>query len=538
MNTTYETDVIIIGCGLAGLVTALELIDQKKRVIILERDEPQNAGGLAKVSFGGILMVNTPLQKRGRIHDHIDLALADWFRVAQFQNQDVWPKKWAEAYVHLSCEYMYHWLVNRSVQFLPVVNWPERGLFQAHNSVPRWHIVWGTGHRLIELILKQISQHPNRSYLSIHYGHKVTQFTVTNGIVNGCCGVLEKNTAISFSATAGVVVVASGGYCGGDLTKVKTNWYKDWGNPPDNLLNGSHRFADGLLHDQVMDIGGNLTHMDKQWHYAAGIHHPKPEFVNQGLSLVPPRSALWVNALGERIGPVPLVAYTDTRYLVEQICKQPGKYSWQVMNWKIAIRELAVSGCDYMTAFRYRKPFRMLWELLFGNRELVSRLMKESKDIIIAHDVDTLVSRMNQGEPELKVDSIVLKKEIKDYDDRIKRGSAYMNDYQLLRIADFRKYRGDRLRVCSFQPIDDPKARPLIAIRECILSRKSLGGIQTDLSCRVLDRKGKVISGLFAVGEAAGFGGGGIHGVGSLEGTFLGSCILTGRLAAKAISKG
>jgi predicted oxidoreductase len=137
----------------------------------------------------------------------------------------------------------------------------------------------------------------------------------------------------------------------------------------------------------------------------------------------------------------------------------------------------------------------------------------------------------------LRTDLATVELVVRDYDAQIDRGTAYFGDDQLRRIWNFRQYRGDRLRLCKFQKILDPHAMPLIAIREFILSRKSLGGIQTDLGCRVLRADGSVIDGLFAVGEAAGFGGGGIHGMGSLEGTFLGSCVLTGRVAGRTIAR-
>ncbi|MDM8524697.1 FAD-binding dehydrogenase [Desulfococcaceae bacterium HSG8] len=532
----YQSDVIIIGGGLAGIVTAFELLDHKKKVIIFERDEEKNFGGLAKESFGGVMMVDTPLQRRLGIRDNPDLALSDWFNFARFGKDDVWPRKWAETYVSKSLEMIYEWLVQRSVKFLPVVNWPERGLFVPGNSVPRWHIAWGTGYGIIESLLGHLDQHPGRKNLRVCFNHQVSRIIHTNGSVTGCEGVLGNGE--TFSASADALVAASGGICGGDLSRVRKHWYKDWGDPPDVLLNGSHRFADGMIHDLIEEAGGNLTHLDKHWHYAAGIHHPKPDRKKHGLSLVPPRSALWVNALGERIGPVPLVGYTDTRYLVEQICKQPGKYSWQILNQKIALKELAVSGSDYMTAFRYKKKLRLILDVLFGNKELVNRLINESGDVVTAHSVPELVQKMNETDNEYQVDAKLLESEIRAYDDRIDRGPRYFNDDQLRRIANFRTYRGDRIRTCKFQKINDPKAMSLIAIREFILSRKSLGGAQTDLECRVLNKKGEPIPGLYAVGETAGFGGGGIHGLGSLEGTFLGSCVLTGRMAGMSVVGG
>lgn len=534
MSNKYQSDTIIIGGGLAGLAAAIELLDHNRKVIILERDREEKFGGLAKESFGGILMVGTPHQKRMGIKDTPELALSDWLSVAKFKQEDVWPKKWAEIYVNRSIELIWDWLTRRGVSFLPVVNWPERGLFRPGNSVPRWHIAWGTGYGIIEALLNHLDNHPNRENLRVLFNHQVNQLVFTNGKVTGCTGVLE-GTAEAFSAEAGVVVIASGGFCGGDLSKVRENWYKPWGNPPGKILNGSHRFADGKMLEVVGRLGGKITHLDKHWHYATGIHHPNPDKEDHGLSLVPPRSALWINALGERIGPVPLMGYTDTRYVVEQICKQPGQYSWQILNWKIAIKELAVSGSEYMTAFRYKKKLRLVKNILFGNKALVNRLTGECKDIVTAHSVEELVEKMNAMGNEYRVDGKRLAQEIKAYDDQIDRGEKFFTDDQLRRNVITRKYRGDRIKTCKNQKILDPKALPLIAIREFILSRKSMGGIQTDLDCRVMNAQGKPIENLYAVGEAAGFGGGGINGIGSLEGTFLGGCVLTGRIAGKSI---
>jgi predicted oxidoreductase len=241
---------------------------------------------------------------------------------------------------------------------------------------------------------------------------------------------------------------------------------------------------------------------------------------------------------GRRIGPSPLIGYTDTRHLVETICHLPGQYSWQIMNWKIAIKELTISGSEYLTAFRDKKYLRILLNLITGNKKFVNRLISECKDIITANSIPELAERMNRLENSNMVDSDLLAAEIQRYDDQIDRGPAYFNDEQLRWIANFRTYWGDRWRMCKFQKINDKKALPLIAIREFILTRKSLGGIQTDLDCKVLAENGTAIPGLYAVGEAAGFGGGGINGLRSLEGTFLGGCILTGQMAAKAISAG
>jgi predicted oxidoreductase len=319
---------------------------------------------------------------------------------------------------------------------------------------------------------------------------------------------------------------------------IREHWYPTWGEPPEVLLNGSHPAADGKLHRVIEAHGGVATHLEKMWNYAAGVHHWKPKHELHGLSLVPPKSALWVNFRGKRLGPPPLVSAFDTRYLVETICREEKKYSWQILNRKIMIRELAISGAEHNTAIRDKKKLKFYRTILRGNRPLVKEFIEECPDCVIADSVPELVEKMNRLQGNSDVDAELLAEEIRTYDANIGRGKTLHNDDQLRRIAHTRQYIGDRMRTCKFQRIDDPKARPLVAIREFILTRKSLGGIQTDLGCRVLDKQGEPLPGLYAVGETAGFGGGGIHGLRALEGTFLGTCVFTGRIAAQAIALG
>ena len=531
-----QADVVIAGAGLAGLVAAHELLDHGKSVLLLDKDLPEHLGGLAKESFGGVHLIGTPHQRKSGISDSPELALHDWLSFARFGEGDSWPRRWAELYCNRSLDLIHAYLDGVGVKFLPVVNWPERGLYTPGNTVPRWHIAWGTGHAIIEQVLRALAAHPRSAAHTVRFRHAVEDVEVAGGRVTGLAGT-DLSTGGRFVARGDQIVIATGGICGGDLSKVRANWYAPWGAPPKVLLNGAHVYGDGVVHDAVSRVGGNLTHLDKHWHYAAGVHHPAKRKPNDGLSLVPPRSALWLNALGERIGPVPLVGSTDTRFLVESVLGQPGQYSWQILNNRIAKKELAVSGCDYMTAFRHKRKLLMARQLLFGNQELVDRLARECPDdIVTANSLAELVDKMNSRNLDgLRTDLATVEQVVRDYDAQIDRGPAYFNDDQLRRLWNFRQYRGDRIRLCRFQKILDPRAMPLIAIREFILSRKSLGGIQTDLGCRVLRRDGSAIEGLYAVGEAAGFGGGGIHGMGSLEGTFLGSCVLTGRVAARAI---
>jgi uncharacterized protein len=534
----FKTQVVIAGGGLAGIVTAHELLSSGRRVLLIDKDKQENFGGLAKQSFGGVHMIDTPHQRRLGLKDSPELAWRDWQSVADYQPQDNWPRQWGKFYCEHSREDIFHFLTSKGVAFLPVVNWAERGMYGPGNSVPRWHITWGTGYEIIDKLLQALQAHPRRSNLELLFDTEVSSIETANARAVGIRG-RKMDSGAEINVSAEHVVIASGGICGGDLSCLRANWYKPWGDPPEKLLNGAHDYGDGMLHDRVAELGGAVTHLDLQWHYADGVHHPARRRPNDGLSLVPPRSALWFNARGERImTPGPLTAYGDTRHLVESILRQPGKYSWQVMNWKIAIRELAVSGCDYMTAFRFKDRRALLASVFFGNKKLVERLIRECpEDLVVADNLNQLMDRMDaQNLYGNRLDRERMAATIRAWDEMIARGPAFHNDDQLRRIANFRAYRGDRARTCKFQQILDPKARPLIAIRGFILARKSLGGIQTDLQCRVLKATdGQPIPGLYAVGEAAGFGGGGIHGKGSLEGTFLGSCILTGRVAGRNI---
>jgi uncharacterized protein len=533
-----NTQVAIAGGGLAGIVTAHELLSRGLRVLLIDKDKQENFGGLAKQSFGGVHMIDTPHQRRLGIKDSPELAWHDWQSVASYEPCDEWPRRWGKFYCENSREYIFDLLNSKQVKFLPLVNWAERGIYGPGNSVPRWHITWGTGYEIIDRLLKSLDAHPQRKNLDLLFDTEISAIETTNGRARGLGGrSMASSEEVRVSAEH--IIIASGGICGGDLSRLRANWYKPWGSPPEKLLNGAHDFGDGLLHDGVAAVGGALTHLDLHWHYAAGVHHPAKRRPNDGLSLVPPRSALWLNARGERImNPGPMPVYGDTRHLVESVLRQPGQYSWQVMNWMIAIHELAVSGCDYMSAFRFKDRRALLKGVLFGNKELVQRLIRECPDdIVVADHLQQLMDRMDEKNLYgLRLDRAQMEATIRLWDEMIARGPAFYNDDQLRRIANFRAYRGDRVRTCNFQLILDPKAGPLIAIREFILARKSLGGIQTDLECRVLrSGDGQPIPGLYAVGEAAGFGGGGIHGKGSLEGTFLGGCILTGRVAGRSI---
>ncbi len=531
----FAADNIIVGGGIAGITAALELLNLGQSVVILDRDTEENFGGLAKESFGGMFFVDTPQQRKAGIRDTPELAFKDWCSVANFGENDHWPRAWAKHYVYNCTGKVYHWLKQQGIKFFPVVHWVERGLFTPGNAYPRFHMVWGTGYELSEVLRQKLVNHPQAgTHLQLYFRHKVEQITVSGTTITGVRGV-DEASGTPFTAEGKATIIATGGI-GGNLEMVRQHWYKPWGTPPEVILNGAHKYGLGDMHQAVEKHRGKVTHLDKMWPYAAGVHHPNPTRELHGLSLVPPKSALWLNYRGERIGPMPLVTAYDTRYLVEQVCKQEKKYSWQVLNLKIANKEFAISGSESNKAMKEKSITGFLKTILFGNKALVQEMLATCEDFVTANTIAELADKMNAltGTSDVKVEN--LQAAIGDYDANIDRGPRFFNDEQLRRIAHTRNYRGDKVRTSKFQKIVDPKALPLIAIREFILSRKTLGGIQTNLNCEVLDEQGNPMPGLFAVGEAAGFGGGGMHGQGSLEGTFLGGCVFTGRVAAHYIA--
>lgn len=540
MAQTPQFDLIIIGGGLAGIVAALELLDQGMNIALIDRDSEENFGGLAINSLGGMTLIDTPIQRLNGIKDSPETALRDWLSFAQFTENDTWPRKWAELYVHRSIDDIYNWLKPKGIRFFPIPHWVERGEFGDGNSLPRYHIVWGTGYHLVKTLISDIKQHPRANHLSCYFGHKAETLLLHERAVSGVRGTLESN-GLEFEFHAPVVLVASGGI-NGDINRVKQEWDTSWGQPPQHILNGAHRFADGTMHDAVESIDGHVTNLHQMWNYAAGIHHPNPRVPLEGLSLIPPKSALWLDATGKRFGPTPLVTGFDTHLLCKRISQDPHGYSWQVMNWKIASKEIAVSGAESNTAFRDRKIVQLARDILIGNHKLLEYLVNECEDVVVADSPEELVEKMNalnaashtRGSGVVSLDN--LRSSIEQYDRQIDLGQELHNDDQLRKIAQVRHWRGDRSRTCKFEKILAPKSMPLVAFREFIVSRKSMGGIQTDLESRVLSSRGEPIPGLYAAGEAAGFGGGGISGLKSLEGTFISNCILNARMAARSIS--
>ncbi len=535
-NKEARYDAIIIGAGIAGLTAALELAKKNKQVLILDAQDETKVGGLARSAFGGMALIGTPEQKRNGITDNAEIALKDWHAFANFSEKDIFPKQWAKLYAEQSHQNVYQYVKQLGVKFLPAVNWVERGLYSGGNSVPRYHIIWGTSLELVNKMLTAIAPFKGKN-IHFSFNCKVSQLLSSNKNIIGCQDT-EGNQYFANST-----IVASGGFTG-NLAKVKENWPKNFSPAPEQILNGTHPSCDGAMHDEVSAIGGNITHLDKMWNYAAGIPHPKATFEQQGLSLIPCKSALWLDSEGKRIGPEPMVTGFDTNELCRRMSEQKQGYAWQVLNWKIASKEFAVSGADHNPMIRDKKFFIMLKETLLGNHRLVKEMKNECDHFIVADSVNELTDKMNvltakssvKSSVKTSVNAQVLQQTLDDYDAILARPSSQWNDDQIRRIEHARKWGADKLRTCKPHPIQDKKHGPLIAIKISLISRKSLGGIQTNLNSQVLSNESQPISGLYAIGEASGFGGGGSNGEKSLEGTFLAGCLLTAQQAAKAIN--
>jgi uncharacterized protein len=563
--TENTPDVVVVGAGLAGLVSTLELLRSGHSVLLLDRCEPQEIGGLAREAFGGMFMVDSPEQRRSRIPDTERLALEDWLRIAEFDPEDTWPRRWAEQYVTRARDDVGGWLRQLGVKFFPVVNWAERGNFGDGNSVPRFHLTWGTGKALVQAVWGAIESHPRRSALDLRLRSRVTGLVSEEGRIVGTrvvAGGPEQSDEYEVRAAKAVVIAAGG--IGGNLELVRREWPTErLGPAPKKLLMGSHYYADGALHEEVRELGGNVTHLSRMWNYADAVRHPKPQREHHGLKLIPPRSGVMLNPDGRRYGPVPVMPTFDAYSALERMCEDERKYSWLICNFKIAKRELDVSGSQHNPHLRQKRLLPFLLGVVLGKPVLVRHFLDGSPDFVAAGSLEELAAKMNDVTAELTgeraIDPAVLEREIGRYDATIARGKGLFNDDQLRRIGQLRNWRGDRLRTSRFQRIVDPKAMPLLAIRLQPMARKSLGGIQTDLGCRVLraptgtssaaghaealegeprdsGQASEPIPGLYAVGEAAGFGGGGVHGKRSLEGTFLGGCVFTGRMAAATIA--
>ncbi len=531
-----QTDALVIGGGLAGIVTALELLRAGQRVTLIDRDAPERFGGLALWAFGGMALVGTPLQARMKIPDTPERALADWLRFGELATNDHWPVQWARHYVEHSRAGVYDWLTQEGVKFMPAVNWVERGLNGDGNSLPRYHVVWGTSRELTRRMVAALHAANADGRLTLLHRHRVTQLERAGGRVSGAVAV-DEDSGKELLLRAPVVVLAMGGI-NGSHDEARRNWPTDRPMPA-AMLNGAHPFADGRLHHWAVDhLGARITHAGEMWNYAAGFPHPYPHFAGHGLSAIPCKSALWLDHSGRRIGPEPLVTGFDTHWLCQRVAQQDKPWTWHLLNWRIAAKEFAISGAEHNQRIRDMQFPAFIKETLLGNHRLVRQMQRESRHFLVADTLHALAAKMNALTASHDIDPARLQATADAFDANFANGEKLHNDDQIRRILHARQWGPDKLRTCKPAPLQKKGAGPFIAIQMQLITRKSLGGLQTDLQSRVLDGAGQPVDGLYCVGEAAGFGGGGASGKRSLEGTFLPGCILTARAAARSITAG
>lgn len=548
---TEETDVIVVGAGLSGLVAATEIADAGKRVVVVDQEGEQSLGGQAFWSFGGLFLVNSPEQRRLGIKDSFDLAMQDWLGTAGFdRDEDFWPRQWAEAYVAFAAGEKRDWLRAMGHRIFPVVGWAERGGYDAMghgNSVPRFHVTWGTGPGIVEPFERRAREAMKSGRLSFKFRHRVDALSITNGTVDGISGAvlapdtIERGRSSSrtvvgeFALKAQAVIVASGGI-GGNHELVRQNWPKRLGEPPKFMISGVPEHVDGRMIGITEKSGARLINRDRMWHYVEGIQNWSPIWPRHGIRILPGPSSMWFDATGTRL-PAPLFPGSDTLGQLQYIMSTGYDYSWFILTQSIIKKEFALSGSEQnpdLTGKSWRMTIKRATNK--GAPAPVEAFKSHGVDFIVRDKIEDLVAAMNKlaGSDLLKLEHIRMQIEARDRE----IANPYVKDAQVMNIHNARRYIGDRLiRTASPHRILDPAQGPLIAVKLNILTRKTLGGFETDLDSRVFGEEGSVIPGLYAVGEAAGFGGGGVHGYRSLEGTFLGGCLFSGRNAGRAAAK-
>ncbi|MFD9109608.1 FAD-binding dehydrogenase [Streptomyces bottropensis] len=547
---SYDADVIVIGAGLAGLAATAELVDAGRKVILLDQEPEQSIGGQAHWSFGGLFFVDSPEQRRLRIKDSHALALQDWMGTAAFDRQeDHWPRKWAEAYVDFAAGEKRSWLHRQGVRFFPVVGWAERGGYDANghgNSVPRFHITWGTGPGLVEPFERRVREGVARGLVQLKFRHRVTGLARSAGAVDTVTGeILEpstiergrpstRNVTGAFELKAQAVIVTSGGI-GGNHDLVRANWPERLGKAPEKMISGVPAHVDGRMLGIAEEAGAHLINRDRMWHYTEGIQNWNPIWENHGIRVLPGPSSLWLDARGKRL-PVPLFPGFDTLGTLEHIMRTGYDYTWFVLDQKIIGKEFALSGSEQNPDLTGKSVKDVFIRARADVPAPVKAFMDKGVDFVVEKDLGSLVRGMNALTKEPLIDEAELRHEIVSRDREV--ANPFTKDLQVMAIRGARNYLGDKLiRTATPHRILDPKAGPLIAVRLNILTRKTLGGLETDLSSRVLTEGGDPLAGVYAAGEAAGFGGGGVHGYRSLEGTFLGGCLFSGRTAGRAAAK-
>ena len=546
---TNAPDAIIVGAGLAGLVAAAELLDAGRRVTIVEQEPAASLGGQAWWSFGGLFLIDSPEQRRMGVKDSLALARQDWFGSAAFdRDEDYWPRRWAEAYLQFASGEKRAWLHSKGVRFFPVVGWAERGDGTAGghgNSVPRFHVTWGTGPGVLEPFIRRVRAGAATGHARLMHRHRVDELIVEDGRVAGVRGAVlasdpaargvasNRDAVRDFELRAPAVIVASGGI-GGNPDLVRAAWPERLGTPPTVMLQGVPDHVDGRMLGIAEAAGAHLINGDRMWHYTEGIQNWDPVWNRHGIRILPGPSSLWLDARGDRL-PSPLFPGFDTLGTLEHLRRTGYDYSWFVLTQKIIEKEFALSGSEQNPDLTGKDLKLLAKRVAPGAPGPVEAFKERGADFVVADTLDDLLAGM-QRLAEVPLDTALVARHVHERDRQL--DNDYGKDLQVAAIRAARQYRGDKLiRVAAPHRLSDPAAGPLIAVKLHILTRKSLGGIETDLDGRALDAAGHVVPGLYAAGEASGFGGGGVHGYRALEGSFLGGCLFSGRQAGRAVAR-
>ncbi len=546
-----DADVIVVGAGLAGLVATAELVDAGRSVVLVDQEGEQGLGGQAFWSFGGLFLVDSPEQRRMGIKDSVDLAWQDWQGSAQFDRpEDHWPRAWAEAYVHFAAGEKRAYLQERGHKVFPVVGWAERGggLAGGHgNSVPRFHITWGTGPGIVEPFERIVRRGVELGLVTFAFRHQVDELVVHDGAVTGVRGTVlapddapraastSREAVGAFELTAQAVLVTSGGI-GGNHDLVRASWPERLGTPPEHMISGVPAHVDGRMLGIAETAGASHINRDRMWHYVEGVKNWDPIWPLHGIRILPGPSSLWLDGSGTRL-PLPGLPGFDTLGTLKLLRASGHDHSWFVLTQAIIEKEFALSGQEQnpdLTGKSVRELLRQ--RLSKGATGPVEAFKDKGEDFVVADTLEDLVAGMNALTPEAPVDAAHVRRQVEERDREL--DNDFSKDLQVVAMRQARSYRGDKLiRVAKPHKILDPAKGPLIAVRLHVLTRKSLGGLETDLDARVLGPGGAPLPGLYAAGEVAGFGGGGVHGYNSLEGTFLGGCIFSGRAAGRALAR-
>jgi predicted oxidoreductase len=426
------------------------------------------------------------------------------------------------------------------------VGWAERGDGRADghgNSVPRFHITWGTGPAVVALFGRRVREHAQQGRIDFRFRHRVDELLREGGAVVGVRGAVLEPSSVErgkpssraevgeFKLAAHAVLVSSGGI-GGNHDLVRRAWPERLGQPPKRMVAGVPAHVDGRMLQIAAAAGGNVINSDRMWHYTEGLHNWNPVWDNHGIRILPGPSSLWLDAEGNRL-PAPYFPGFDTLGTLRHLMATGYDYSWFLLNEKIMSKEFALSGSEQNPDLTGKNVKLLLSRIRSGAPRPVVAFKQHGEDFVVADNLRDLVAGMNRLTGEALLNAHAVQRLVHARDREI--DNPFSKDAQVTALRGARRYRGDRLlRVATPHKLLDPACGPLIAIRLNILTRKTLGGLETDLDGRVLTADGTPLPGLYAAGEVSGFGGGGMHGYNALEGAFLGGCMFSGRIAGRA----